>query len=375
MPWNDNGNPGPWGAPPPSGGKGPSGDEPKRPSGPGPGPRRPPGQPDLDQFQQQLKAQLRDLLGGTGGDMSPRRMAPLIAGGLVALYLASGIIVVGAKQEAVVTTFGAWTRSYGPGVGYHLPLFERAIKVGTTELRETVVDGANGAANDTLMLTGDENIVDLSFTVQWYVKNPANYLFNIQDPDDTVKAVAESAMREVVGRNAIIGIIGRDRGRVQIEVAELMQRILDSYHAGIVIDGVQVSEAGPPTEVNDAFRDVNNASQNAESYANQARGTAAQIIQQAKGYQAQVVREAAGEAARFNQVYEQYRLAPGVTRDRLYIETMQRVLENSNKVIIDGKGVTAPIVLSPDTFKPRAPAAPTATSAAQPQVRQPGAAQ
>lgn len=377
MPWNDNANPGPWGSPPPSGGKGPSDEGPKRPQGPGP--RRPAGPPDMDAFQQRLKDQLRDLLGGSGGDMSPRRMIPIIAGGLAALYLASGVIVVGAKQEAVVTTFGAWTRSYGPGVGYHLPLFERAVKVVTTDQRETTIDGAvdgsKDSTNNTLMLTGDENIVDLSFTVQWYVKDSAAYLFNVQKPDETVRAVAESAMREVVGRTTLNSIIGRERGKVQIEVAELMQRILDGYQAGIVIDGVQISAAGPPDEVNDAFRDVNNASQNAESYANQARGTAAQIVQQAKGYQSQVVREAAGEAARFNQVYEQYRLAPGVTRDRLYIETMQRVLENSNKVIIDGKGVTAPIVLSPDVFKPRPTAAAAATAAAQPQVRQPGAAQ
>ncbi len=370
MPWNDNGNPGPWGAPPPSGGKGPSGDEPKRPSGPGP--RRPSGPNEIDQLQQQLMAQLRALLGGSGGDMSPRRMAPLIAGGLVALYLASGIIVVGAKQEAVVTTFGAWTRSYGPGVGFHLPLFERAIKVDTTNQRQTAIDGANGATDNTLMLTGDENIVDLSFTVQWYVKNPAEYLFSVDDSDKTLLAVAESAMREVVGRSTLNSIIGPGRGNIQLEVAALMQRILDSYHTGIVIDGVQISEAGPPTDVVEAFRDVNNASQNAESYANTARGEASRIRQEALGYRAQVVREAAGEAARFNQVYEQYRLAPGVTRDRLYIETMQRVLESSNKVIIDGKGVTAPIVLSADTFKPRVQ---TPTGAAQPQVRQPGAAQ
>ena len=370
MPWNDNGNPGPWGSPPPSGGKGPSEDGPRRPKGPGP--RRPAGPPGLDDLQQRLSNQLRDLFGGSGGDMTPRRLAPIIAGALVALYFASGLIVVGAKQEAVVTTFGAWTRSYGPGIGYHLPLFEQAMKVDTTNQRQTAIDGANGAADDTLMLTGDENIVDLSFTVQWYVKNPANYLFSVDDADKTLLAVAESAMREVVGRSTLNSIIGPGRGKIQVEVAALMQRILDSYHTGIVIDGVQISEAGPPTDVVEAFRDVNNASQNAESYANQARGTASQIVQQAKGYQAQVVREAAGEAARFNQVYEQYRLAPGVTRDRLYIETMQRVLESSNKVIIDGKGVTAPIVLSPDTFKPRVQAP---TGAAQPQVRQSGSAQ
>jgi membrane protease subunit HflK len=216
---------------------------------------------------------------------------------------------------------------------------------------------------ESLMLTGDENIVDLSFSVTWRVSNPGRYLFNISDPDATLSAVAESAMREVIGRSELDAIISRSRGQIQIEVAALMQRILDGYGAGIIIDGVQISDAGPPKEVVDAFRDVNNASQNAESRANQARGTAAEVIQQAKGYQSQVVREAAGEAARFNQVYAQYRLAPGVTRDRLYIETMERVLTKTNKVIIDNKGASAPIILPPDVFRPRAAPQPSSASA------------
>ena len=374
MPWNDNGNPGPWGAPPPSGGKGPNEDGPKRPQGSGP--RRPAGPPDLDAFQQQARDFLRQLFGGSGGlggsggsggEMTPRRMAPILAGGLVALYFASGLIVVGAKQEAVVTTFGAWTRSYGPGIGYHLPLFEASRKVDITSLRKTEV-GVETGSGDTLMLTGDENIVDLSFSVTWRVSNPGWYLFNIDKQEETVKAVAESAMREVIGRSALDPIISRGRGQIQIEVAELMQRILDSYNAGIIIDGVQY-DAGPPKEVVDAFRDVNNASQNAESRANQARGTAAQVIQQAKGYQSQVVREAAGDAARFNQVYEQYRLAPGVTRVRLYIETMERVLSRTNKVIIDSKGASAPIILPPDVFRPRA-ATPSSSATAIPALPQ-----
>jgi membrane protease subunit HflK len=361
MPWNDNGNPGPWGAPPPSGGKGPSEEGPKRPTGSGP--RRPAGPPDLNDLQNRMREQLRDLLGGSGGDLSPRRMAPIIAGGLVALYIISGLIVVGAREEAVVTTFGAWTRSYGPGLGYHLPLIEHAEKVDITSLRKTEIGGETGSG-DTLMLTGDENIVDLSFSVTWRVSNPGWYLFNIARQEETVKAVAESAMREVIGRSALDPIISRGRGQIQIEVAELMQRILDGYNAGIIIDGVQY-DAGPPKEVVDAFRDVNNASQNAESRANQARGTAAQVVQQAKGYQSQVVREAAGDAARFNQVYEQYRLAPGVTRDRLYIETMERVLSRTNKVIIDSKGASAPIILPPDVFRPRTVAPASATTPTQ----------
>ncbi|MDP1632904.1 MAG: FtsH protease activity modulator HflK [Caulobacter sp.] len=377
MPWNDNVNPGPWGSPPPNGGKG--NPENRQTGGPrGPGGRGPGTPPDLNDLQRRLVEWLRGMNNGAGGGggsgggtggLPSRRILTLGAGALAALFFASGFIVVGARQEAVVTTFGAWTRSYNPGIGYHLPIIERAEKVDITTIRETQIGGAPGAEVENLMLTGDENIVDLSFTVQWRVANPGRYLFNIDDPEKTIEAVAESAMREIVGRKALDPIISRDRGQIQIEVQTLMQEILDSYQAGIIIEGVQISDAGPPKEVVGAFRDVNNASQNAESFQNEARGKAAEIRQQAIGYRAQVVREAAGEAARFNQVYEQYRLAPGVTRDRLYIETMERVLAASNKVIIDGKGVTAPIVLSPDLFKPRV------ATTAQPQVRSQGGAQ
>jgi membrane protease subunit HflK len=300
---------------------------------------------------------------GSGNQIPLRKLAPLAGGAVAVLYVLAGIIVVGPREEAVVTTFGAWTRSYGPGIGYHLPLIEQSRKLDVTTLQTRSIGGGTGDGGDTLMLTGDENIVDLSFSVTWRVSNPGRYLFNISDPDATLSAVAESAMREVIGRSELDAIISRSRGQIQIEVAALMQRILDGYGAGIIIDGVQISDAGPPKEVVDAFRDVNNASQNAESRANQARGTAAEVIQQAKGYQSQVVREAAGEAARFNQVYAQYKLAPGVTRDRLYIETMERVLTKTNKVIIDNKGASAPIILPPDVFRPRAAPQPSSATA------------
>jgi len=353
MPWNDNAGPGPWGAPPPSGGKGePERDQPGRgPRGPG---RRPP-PPDLEAVRRRVKDAVQRWLAGPGGQIPPERWLPLAGGALVALYLVSGVIVVGAREEAVVSTFGAWSRTYGPGIGYHLPLIEGAHKVDITSLEKTDIGGTTGSIpEESLMLTGDENIVDLTFSVNWRVSSPGRYLFNIKDQKDTVKAVAESAMREVVGRSALDPIISTGRGRIQTEAAELMQRILDSYRSGIVIDSVQIRDAQPPKEVVAAFQDVATAGQNAEASINAARGEASKIRQQALGYRAQVVSEATGEAARFNQVYMQYKLAPGVTRDRLYIETMQRVLTASNRVIIDSKGASAPIVLSPDTFRPRA---------------------
>jgi membrane protease subunit HflK len=165
-------------------------------------------------------------------------------------------------------------------------------------------------------------------------------------------------MREVVGRTALDPILTNGRGRVQDETRVLMQKVLDSYGAGITVNEVQIRNAGPPPDVVDAFRDVASAKQDAQSLANQARAGQAKIVQDALGYKAQVVQEAEGEAARFNQVYAQYKLAPPVTRQRLYIETMERVLKNSKKVIVDSKGASAPIILPPDAFRPKeAPAA------------------
>lgn len=380
MPWNDNsssgsgnsgsGKPGPWGAPPPEDGNGGREDKAQRPSGGrGGGPKRPrkppPTGPDLNDTLDRLNARLREFFTDGQGKVRPRAVGTVIAGA-AALYLATGVYFVQPDEQAVVTTFGAYSRTTGSGAGYHLPWPVEAVeKVSVTTLNRIDVGGMDGAdvPEESLMLTGDENIIDLDFSVQWRVSDASKYLFNVRDPDATVKAVAESAMREVVGRTPLQPVLTTARGQVQEQVAQLMQSVLDRYDAGVFIDGVQIRNANPPTDVIDAFRDVAAAGQNAESAANVARGEAAKVIQAAIGYREQVVREAAGEAARFNQVYEQYRLAPGVTRERLYIETMQRVLANSNKVILDTKG-SGPVVLPPDVFRPKAsaPTAPTARS-------------
>jgi membrane protease subunit HflK len=215
------------------------------------------------------------------------------------------------------------------------------------------------------MLTGDENIVDLDFSVTWRVEDPSRYLFTLRDPEAAVKAVAESAMREVVGKTPLQSILTRGRGQVQVQAAELMQKTLESWGAGVSVVEVQIRTANPPQEVVAAFREVANAGQDAESaineantyrnrVINEAKGDAAKIIQSAQGYREQSVRQATGDAARFNQIYTEYRSAPAVTRDRLYLETMQRVLERSNKVIVDGKGASAPIILPSEVFRPRA---------------------
>jgi membrane protease subunit HflK len=351
MPWNDNAGPGPWGSPPPNGDK----DNTDRPN---PGPRRPAGGPrnegpiDLNQALEDLTDRVRHYFKGPD---RPRAVATA-AGAVIAVWALSGVYVVQPDQQGVVSTFGAYSRTASPGLRYHLPFpMEKVEKVSVTSLQRIDIGGAPGAPlpDESLMLTGDENIVDLSFAVQYRISDPAKYLFSLRDPDDAIKAVAESAMREVVGKTALQPILTTARGQVQDQAGTLTQAILDRYGAGVFIDSVQIRAANPPPPVIAAFQDVNTASQNAEAKVNTARGEAAKIKQAAIGYREQVVREAGGEAARFNQVYDQYKLAPAVTRERLYIETMQRVLANSNKVVIDSKGASAPVILPPDAFRPK----------------------
>jgi membrane protease subunit HflK len=396
MPWNDNANPGPWGAPP-------SGDDGKKKSEAPPPrrdpPRRPapgPGGPDLETLIKRLSDYANRHFRGPGGRGLRAQAALAILGLGAAAWLATGFYIVQANEEAVITRFGGFVGTVGPGLHFHLPIpIERAELVSVTNQNKTVIGGTAAALapDESLMLTGDENIVDLSFTVQWHVSDAARYLFKVRDPDDAVKAVAESAMREVVGRSALKSILTNGRGEVQSQTAALMQKILDRYQAGINIDAVQIQNANPPQEVVPAYQDIARAGQDAQSaindansyrnrVVNEAKGEAAKIVQAGEGYKVQVVREAQGQAARFNQLYDQYRRAPAVTRERLYIETMQQVLSHNRKVIIDAKGSTAPIILPPDAFRaatsgdvqsapaspaPAAPAAQAAPAPAQPE--------
>jgi membrane protease subunit HflK len=201
---------------------------------------------------------------------------------------------------------------------------------------------------ESLMLTGDGNIVDVAFQVQWQIDpaRPENFVFNIQNPESTIRAVAESSMREVVGRRPIQGILTTDRGLIETEVRTLFQDTLNSYNAGVLISGLQLLKADPPAQVIEAFRDVQAAQQDqsrlrneAETYASrvvpEARGQAARLIQEAEAYRERSVAEASGQASRFTQIYEQYKLAPDVTRERLFLETMERVFGGMDKVIID----------------------------------------
>jgi len=330
--------------------------------GPWGGGHQPPGQaPDLEELLKRSQDRLRKVLpsgfglGGRGG-----LVAILI---IAVVWLASGIYQVDANEQGVVLRFGQAIGKTGPGLNYHLPWPVESVEVvnvtGTRQINIGYVDdpdeGTRDVPEESHILTGDENIVDINFSVIWVIKDPTAYLFNVEDPDTAIKAVAESAMREVAGRSQIERMMTGDRETIQEQVRTLMQTILDAYGAGVTVAEVKLQKVDPPGQVIDAYRDVQAARADQErmrnealAYANNAvpvaRGEAAKIIQQAEAYKQQVIAEAQGEAARFLSIYNQYKLAPDVTRRRIYLETMQGVLANMNKIIIDNSRGGAGVV-------------------------------
>jgi modulator of FtsH protease HflK len=352
MPWsNQSGGP-PWG----SGSKGPWGSGPQQ-QGPTP--------PNLEDWLRRGQDRLRGVL--PGGGLGGKGFAVIVAIALVVWGL-SGFFRVEPDELGVVLRFGKEVREVQPGLNYHLPypietaLTPKALRVNKIDIGARQIGTDNGSAlrevpEESLMLTGDENIVDIDFAVFWKIK-PAgvgDYLFNIQNPQGTVKAVAESAMREVIGRSDLQPILTGARQVTEAAVQELMQKTLDHYGAGILIQQVQLQKVDPPKQVIDAFRDVQAARidldrsvNEGQTYANrvvpQARGNVAKIIQAAEAYKSQTVAEATGETSRFLKIYEQYKKAPAVTRERMYLETMERVLGNTSKIIVDSKDGTQGVV-------------------------------
>tara|TARA_B100000989_G_scaffold164298_2_gene122778 strand:+ start:1495 stop:2571 length:1077 start_codon:yes stop_codon:yes gene_type:complete len=338
----------------------------------GGGGRRPPNIDDLaDQFQSSLKKLFpgKKIPGGN----KPVLMFAIIALGL---WFASGFYRVLPDEQGVVLRFGKYVNQTQPGLHYHLPYpIETALTPKVTKVNR--IDVGYRSASDTgratsvsdvpeesLMLTGDENIVDINYSVFWIIKDAGKFLFNIQSPEDTVKSVAETAMREVVAKNGIQSILTDGRAQVEIDTQNIMQEILDSYDSGISITQVQTQKADPPKEVIDAFRDVQaakadkeRAQNEAEAYANdvipRARGEAAQILQQAEAYKREVVALAEGEASRFLAIYNEYRKARTVTQERMYLETMEKVMADINKIIIDKKsgGGVVPYLPLPELKK------------------------
>jgi membrane protease subunit HflK len=298
---------------------------------------------------------LRGLLPGNLGG----RGVALIALAAIALWCFSGFFRVEPDELGVVLRFGKFVREVPPGLNYHLPypietvLTPQALRVNKIDIGFDLRPGSTmrDVPEESLMLTGDENIVDVNFSVLWKVKpsHVGDFLFNVQSPESTVKAVGESVMRSVIGHSNIQGILTGERQSIETAVQEQMQKTLDDYGAGVVVQQIQLQRVDPPTQVIEAFRDVQRASSDleraqneAQTYANrivpEARGGAAKITQDAEAYREQTVAEAKGQASRFSQVYEQYKKAPDVTRRRIYLETMEQVLGRADKTIIDTGG-------------------------------------
>ena len=324
--------------------------------------RRGPKPPDLEEFLRRSQDRLRRL---TPGNFGGRGFA-LIAVAALVLWGFSGFFRVEPDELGVVLRFGRFVREVPPGLNYHLPYpIETALTPHALRVNKINVGFDPGRAStmrdlpeESLMLTGDENIVDVNFSVLWKVKpgHVTDFLFNVQSPESTVKAVGESVMRAVIGHSNIQGILTGARQSIETAVQEQMQKTLDDYGAGVVVQQVQLQRVDPPAQVIEAFRDVQRASSDqeraqneAQTYANrvvpEARGRAAKILQDAEAYREQTVAEAKGQASRFSQVYEQYKKAPDVTRQRIYLETMERVLGGTDKTIIDIGGQSSPGVV------------------------------
>ncbi len=346
MPW---GNKGGW----QSGGGGGRGPWGQGPRGPGGGPQA----PDLEELLRKGQERVRKLL--PGGDAFGNRGLLILALVIVTAWLLSGFYRVNSDEQGVVMRFGSWVKTTQPGLNYRLPwpvdsvVTPKVTRVNREEIgfRSGGEGGPRQAAQrdvqeESLMLTGDENIVDIDFAVLWVIKDAGQFLFNIENPPATIKAVAESAMREVVGKNQIQRILTEGRQPVEQATRDLMQTILDQYQAGVQITQVNLQKVDPPAAVIDAFRDVQSAQadrerqQNeAEAYRNdiipRARGDAQRLVQQAEGYKQEVVSLAQGEAARFVSVYNEFKVAKDVTAKRLYLGTMEKVLRGTTKIIID----------------------------------------
>lgn len=359
----------PWGQRPRGNGGASHGDNDRpqqgRPYGSGNRPR----QEDLPDLDAVLRGAHERLFGGRGGQGGrpqnpnipflpddPLKMLLLGIGVILFVWLASGLYRVLPEENAVVLTFGKWsdTRT-APGLGYHIPwpvqdvqkvnvTLDRRIEIGFRGSNERA---SNDIPGESLMLTGDENIVDIDFVVTWRINEAGSYLFAIRNPEDTIKKVAESAMREVIGRTQIQSALTEGRAQVESATRILMQGMLDDYKSGVVINEVQLQRVDPPQAVVDAFNDVQRARADrerarneAEAYRNgvipQARGESQKRIQEAEGYKQAVIARATGDASRFLDVYTAYSTSKDVTEKRMYLETMESILAQSRKVILDG---------------------------------------
>ncbi len=323
---------------PSSGPRNPWGDPPGPRGGNGEGRPRGNGAPDFDEFIRRSQEKLRGLGGGQGGggSRSGGGGAPNIpwgmvgAVGVVALLALTSAYQIGAGERGVVTRFGQYSSTSNPGFHFKLPApIDQVTKVRFEDIRTTLI-GTTDSENENLMITGDGNVISIAYAVRWRIKNAEDYLFQVADPDTTVRDATESAMREIVGRSTLNNAIGPERAAIAEQVRERVQEILDSYRVGVLVQGVDINKADPPAAVDESFKDVSAAQQDAQQFLNQARA-----------YAQQVQAQAAGATAAFDKVYEEYRLAPEVTRKRMYLETMENVLGKVDTTVIETPGVQA----------------------------------
>jgi membrane protease subunit HflK len=395
---SNNGGPSPWGSPggsgggghrpPPGGGPwggGPGGPFGQRPGG-GPGPL-----PDLDALIAKLQAFIRSLLGGGRGRFTGGRGLALIGLAVVALWLVSGVYRVEPDELGVVLRFGAYSERTQPGLHWHIPWpVEHVLTPAVTRINrieigfqslgsvqsDTSGQGRVAKPQESLMLTGDENIIDINFAVFWKISDAVSYLFNVRNPELVVKAVAESSMREVIGRTPIQPALTELRGQIASDVLRQTQQVLESYRAGIEITGVQLQGVNPPAEVVESFLDVQRANTDAERLRNEAeayrndivpraRGDAARVVAEGQGAKQASIAQATGQTQRFLSVLAAYQQAKEVTLRRMYIETMQDVLTRSPALVVDDKlkGLVPFLPLSPPSPAPPRSTAPAGQSA------------
>ena len=356
---------GPWGggggSRPPGGGSGNGGGD-DRNQGRRPGKGENPQIPEIDEIVKKGQEQLKVLMGGKGGGGrsngtgtgggGPRLTRGTLVLGAIALFglwTFASLYTVKPEEQSVELFLGKYSSTGQPGLNFAPWPLVTAEVIPVTENRNEQLGRGGANSEEGLMLTTDENIVDIDFSVVWNITDPADFLFNLRDAQATVRAVSEAAMREVIAQSELAPILNRDRQIIADSVKESIQATLDSYESGINIVRLNLDKADPPREVIDAFREVQAAEQErdrlerqADAYANRrlagARGEAAQMLEEAEGYRAQVVNEAQGEASRFLAVLEEYENAPEVTRKRLYLETMEKVLGDVDKVILDDTG-------------------------------------
>ena len=351
------------------------------------------GPPDLDKLWQDFNQRLSRLIGGknggggdsSGGGFNPDMKGAGIGVGAIAvvaflLWLASGFFTVQEGQTGVVMTFGKYSHSTTPGFNWRWPYPIQSHEIVNVSQVRTVEVGyranaKNKQPKEALMLTDDENIIDIQFAVQYTLKSASDWIFNIRDPEETVRQVAETSIREIVGKNKMDFVLYEGREKVAQDTSQLMQQILDRYKAGVQITNVTMQGVQPPEQVQAAFDDAVKAGQDRErqknegqAYANdvipKARGAASRLLEEAEAYSARVTANAEGDASRFKQVLTEYQKAPAVTRDRMYLDTMQQIFANTTKVMVDAKSGNNLLYLPLDKLISQSAASATSNSSA-----------